>query len=560
MGRKKREDEKIHTFQVWLLKKTKEPSDIYDEIKAQKDLVQKITPTNAPKGSLAYTWQAESEKKQTWWQEYWSIDGKLVHSYPNAIIFIPINERWFALSQGYSSSFLKNEYIETQFAYYTVLNVLDPKKITTTKVFQPDTSLRQLTEKSAGTTNLQLPHFGLSTSIVRDLSGKVKEEYEEQFSSISGGSGKALKIKAIRDPNEFHTILKVLLERYQSEDYKTTFPELVHIQEVKDTERIVELNKKLSEAILQDNPNIQLNLPDIIDGFDWIWKLKPYFSDNQVFDEFSVENIFSVINVDRDKDILSHCQSLKVQVKESEEESLNWKTFTLINCLSFDTGIQEQANMRYFLIEGIWYQVDQNFLKKLNEGLESKLELFEVADKFPTVRNALSYPCERIPASKKEARYNKALADLLGGIILDCTNSSLPGQSQIEPCDVYYANSVEAFFIHNKFYNYSATLSHLFNQGLVSAQLFRNSEESAEKVKYYIEQSGNTAQLEQLEKLIANEIQMIVLFGILQKNEKQDIPKSVTSLPLFSRISLSHVIDGLHAENSKVGIVFISYT
>jgi len=52
---------------------------------------------------------------------------------------------------------------------------------------------------------------------------------------------------------------------------------------------------------------------------------------------------------------------------------------------------------------------------------------------------------------------------------------------------------------------------------------------------------------------------MVVLFGILQKDEKQSIPKSVTSLPLFSKISLSHVIDGLHAVNSKVGITFIKY-
>jgi uncharacterized protein (TIGR04141 family) len=94
---------------------------------------------------------------------------------------------------------------------------------------------------------------------------------------------------------------------------------------------------------------------------------------------------------------------------------------------------------------------------------------------------------------------------------------------------------------------------------LVSAQLFRNSEESAEKVKKYIEGSGNTIQLKQIEKLITNDMPMVVLFGILQKDEKQSIPKSVTSLPLFSKISLSHVIDGLHAVNSKVGITFIKY-
>jgi uncharacterized protein (TIGR04141 family) len=559
VSRKKRVEEKKHTFQIWLLKNTKNPTDIFKEIKNQKDSVQKITPTNAPKGSLAYTWQAESEKNRTWWQEYWSIEGNLAHSYPNAIIFIPIEERWFALSQGYASSFLKNEYIETQFAYYTVLNVLDPNKITTTKVFQPDTSLRQLTEKSAGTTNLQLPQFGLSTSIVRDLSGNVKVGYEELFSSISGGSGKALKIQAIIDPNGFQKILMILLERYQSKDYETTFPELVHIQEVHDTDTINKLESKLELALSRTPMKVQLALPEIIDGFDWVWRLEPYFPDNHVFDEFSAENIFKKISVNQETDILSKCKLLKVQVKESEEENFNWKAFKLAKCLSFDTEIQGYPDVHYFLIEDIWYRVDQNFLKRLNKGLESKLDLFEVVNQFLTVKDALSYPCERISVTKKEARYNKVLADQMGGVYLDCKNSSLYGESQVEPCDVYYSNSVEAFFIHNKFYNYSATLSHLFNQGLVSAQLFRNSEESAEKVKKYIEGSGNTIQLKQIEKLITNDMPMVVLFGILQKDEKQSIPKSVTSLPLFSKISLSHVIDGLHAVNSKVGITFIKY-
>lgn len=56
--------------------------------------------TNIPEGGVMYFGQ--SPIKQPWWKEYWGINQDLKQSSAGAIVFLPVNGRWFAITFGSS--------------------------------------------------------------------------------------------------------------------------------------------------------------------------------------------------------------------------------------------------------------------------------------------------------------------------------------------------------------------------------------------------------------------------------------------------------------------------
>ena len=548
---KKNVEEKQHTFLIWLLKEGITPEIIEEEIEEQcVDNIKKTYPPDAPENTVAFSWQSEGKKEKTWWQEYWKIEGNVSHSYPNAIVFIPCNDRWFAISQGYSDRYLKNEFIETQFPFYAVLNVLDPGKITTTKVFQPDESLRQLTQKSSGTSLIHLPHFNqYSTSIVRDLAGKVFDEYASLFSSISGGSAKALKINAIINPNQFDTYLTKLLERSKSLDYKKHFPQFNNIVQLMNSDLIDTLNEMLEASLAEDWSSIQLDLPDIIDQFEWIWRLTSLSSDFFSINEFTAENVLSQLQNHKGLtiDTLKQC---KIQVKESED-SPKVNSFKLYSCITYDTMLSGDSQHRYFLVEGNWYEVSQDFLQKLDSGLGSLISAQELPFSLP--------PYNYDGQIQNENDYNTRLAECLGGICLDLGNISPPGQTQIEPCDVLFISGETLYFIHNKIFRASSNLSHLFNQGLASARMYSKDSETTNRLREEIIRNGTPDRIEQYTELLATKPKVAVLFGIIERSTTKT-PHTLLSLPLFSKISLSNVLESLRDLHFESSVEFVTYT
>lgn len=73
------------------------------------------------------------------------------------------------------------------------------------------------------------------------------------------------------------------------------------------------------------------------------------------------------------------------------------------------------------------------------------------------------------------------------------------GRSRIEFCDVLTDDGKR---IHIKRYSGSATMSHLFNQGLVSASMERDAADYAEKVEEKIMQVGEHEGLSSVENFL----------------------------------------------------------
>ena len=115
-----------------------------------------------------------------------------------------------------------------------------------------------------------------------------------------------------------------------------------------------------------------------------------------------------------------------------------------------------------------------------------------------------------------------------------CLISYGGGHSSIEFCDVL-SNTGQR--IHIKRCSGSAMMSHLFNQGLVSASLETDAGSSfTDKVNAKIQQNGNNFDSNVDQFLLLHNTLREVVFGIVSENNMKR-----QELPFFSKVALASV-------------------
>ncbi|QNO15238.1 TIGR04141 family sporadically distributed protein [Alkalicella caledoniensis] len=115
------------------------------------------------------------------------------------------------------------------------------------------------------------------------------------------------------------------------------------------------------------------------------------------------------------------------------------------------------------------------------------------------------------------------------------------GRSSIELCDLI-SSSQE--LIHLKPYSGSSTLSHLFNQGVVSAELLVADKNFFKKANSKIreQEKGDKFQISDARKVK-------IVFGIISK-DTDSLPK----IPFFSKVAFRHAKSRLQAFGLDVSI------
>jgi uncharacterized protein (TIGR04141 family) len=200
--------------------------------------------------------------------------------------------------------------------------------------------------------------------------------------------------------------------------------------------------------------------------------------------------------------------------------------------------LTEDQSVTYHLTEGHWYQVDQNYLQRLEKFLNARWSELDL----PQCTHHL------------ENEYNEYVASVGDSFVcLDKTNISPRKQTQVEPCDVYGIKSSRALLIHIKISTSSSELSHLFNQGTNSVELLKSEDESVEKLTKLVHERADAAGVDELIKPLHNR-KFEVIFGIITHKDKRG--KSA-NLPLFSRISLMRNLKALKLMEIPASFGFI---
>lgn len=170
------------------------------------------------------------------------------------------------------------------------------------------------------------------------------------------------------------------------------------------------------------------------------------------------------------------------------------------------------------LTRGEWFEIDEDYVQQVTREVE-------------TIPDAEALQLPNARPSEIEKDYNKrAAANGEGTFALLDMRTVRYGGSPIEVCDLL---STDRSFIHVKVSTKSSTLSHLFNQGLNSAQAFRNCEFrtlAAEKCQHSHKHLLNV----EADNLRTTDYS--VTFAIISR-----APDSIKdSLPFFSKQSLAN--------------------
>jgi len=205
----------------------------------------------------------------------------------------------------------------------------------------------------------------------------------------------------------------------------------------------------------------------------------------------------------------------------------------LYDCIVFET---EDADGNVFMLSsGEWHKASKGFIDEINAQLAS-VGACDIA--FPGANEG-----------EHEGDYNLRAATALGFACADKQNVTLPTLTPVELADLV---SPTGQLVHVKRKTQSAALSHLFNQGLVSAELLLQMKPFREKAREVLaglaNGDGGLIPADQY-----NPADFEIVYAVVASHGTQ-LPDS---LPLFSKITLAEVSALMQNMGYKVSTALI---
>ncbi|MDR0968872.1 MAG: TIGR04141 family sporadically distributed protein [Holosporaceae bacterium] len=423
----------------------------------------------------------------------------------------------FAITFGTGHCMLNDVAIVPYFGLRVVLNTADHIKKMDSR---NDSSYKS--EQIYGNSDFLAFSFDSEIDFLTKVTGSINKEsdYKVLGTTITGGHMLSATVKFNVDTID--DLLVKLYEFYILEKYKDKGFEFIDKMEKCAKGEEEKLYNKLNDELKESpkNNKILLEFPEII-PFENIKGFKYSNNKKKIYDELRLSDIGSDLSVDKLKNI-------KINVIDTEGNSEHsWRAS---DCLCAQIELDENI---YIFSHNNWYKLNTDFVSKTND----------------TVKGILSKDCPNInwPEYKKvyEDEYNKSLTEANENAIYMHGKCIEYGgkNNKIEFCDVYDRNT--GSLIHVKIYACSKPLSHLFQQGAVSASLLKDSE--------YLKKVEDKIQ-KKLEFSFEGKTNFNVIFCILIKHNTFEIP-------FFSKIMLINIVKQINnTKNCKKCYIKIIYS
>lgn len=521
---------KSHSFSIYLLKQGYDASNALKEGHNLKNLVDA---SNLPLNASLFV--LNNPSREPWWKGYFGINITLTQASQGALIFIPVGGRCFVLSFGHVFHNLNESSYEYDFGLRVTLNSVDPNKLKSTDILEPGAARRQRTQVPVDS-DLTYFDFDHDSSILKSLTGKIKEEHKELFKHATGASN--LVLSTAVGPDGLIALCEKLLVLYESDTFKTIFPDIQNIVPVRDPSLIAKLNEKLLEAFRNKSENLYLTVPELISYQANVWASFSGSGASLIYDDVYLDRYYDYLEQNGKSNEIGIDNLKNHWLLLTDAEGTPYEHYSLFKCLIFDTSLDQSSEV-YHLCEGNWYKVETKYVTKLKGFLDPLcIDLM-----LPDYNH------------KSESDYNNAVANEIAMFIcLDKTNISPEGQTQIEPCDLYTVAKEYAVFYHIKVSTMSAQLSHLFNQGTNSIELLKLDHQALENLKQLIQKKVEEGMLN---TFIApfDDKKYHIIFGIVTHKDKS---KKSDNLPLFSRITLNRTMKELQLMDVQANFGFVS--
>ncbi len=453
------------------------------------------------------------------------------NSFTGAVLCVKVQKQIFALTFGIGRTILDLSAIGVGFGLRTALGLIEKTSLRSIDKSSFEQHPKQIREQRGLATELNQFGIDIEHDLLRAVTGAPSDQM--LFGPrISGLDSLKLSIEELR-LRQLPDLLRRLGKEYTKGAYKRSeYAWIDHLGEVKSKVVQNQLDAKLLQQISCGQfDRLWLSTPEII-NWDQVVGFRYRLTSNsprhhdlhmQQFLKTLAPNDLSIETLKSRK---IHC------VDSNDNPVLSSPAYRFIYAEIEDKGCV------FLLNNGKWYQVSRKFSDRVAAQLRQiknySRSLPEYNDATETAYN------ERIARSRRKSFF------LLDRKIIVMGNRA----NKIEACDLLRngARGFIAEFIHVKRFGGSSVLSHLFNQGLVSADLFHNDRDFRERLNSILPKRHKLAKTDETPQ--AGKFKII--FAIISED-----PKTRLTIPFFSRISLCHVAERLRRIGFKVEIANI---
>lgn len=469
-------------------------------------------------GSRLYV-RPSATKRPAWISSFFgstlASEKGIFSSVPSAALIIPVKveaktARHFAVTFGAGYHLLRKGVSEEHFGLRVVLNAVDQKNIRAIDKTSLGALLKQTREQAGRSAETSEFGINIEQDLIQAVTGLSTEK----------GLGKTISGKDslhISVPNTLHDIdelLKLCFRCYNSAEYKKKFPWIDQIEEIRDVRKVEELDLQLERKINEENfEKLWMAIPEIIDWYDFeCFKYRRSekagkYRDLMIPDFIEEhENHKGKFTAELLKKYEAYCY-----FETSPEKS--WRIY---DCIYAEISERDRI---YTLTNGKWYQVNKDFSDDVEKEY-SRILLEKSPIKLPDCPTREEKSTEPVV----ESRYNEYAAEKGSHALLD-RKTVMHSGSPIEICDLYSRNRE---FIHVKHYGGSSVLSHLFNQGIVSAELFSSHASFRKEMNKRLPAEFRVKNPAQ--PIIPQEYK--IDFGIISSSKKE------LDIPFFSKVAL----------------------
>jgi uncharacterized protein (TIGR04141 family) len=442
-------------------------------------------------------------------------------SSPGAVLIVPVRDRWMAVTFGQGRYLLEQNAFEERFGLRVALNCIDETKIRSIDNQTFDAIARHTQEQASHEANAGDFGFDVERDLLRGVTGSPSnEDYGKRLTGMD-----ALNAHVRIRLSDLNDLLDLYYNKFFDESYRKSFPWVDQITFVSDPALERELNQELIAMIKAQrfDDRCWLAVPEII---DWCRVSGFRYSDAPRRPELYDIHLRTFLEHLRDPQNVSivGLKTRRVFCMGGNDQKL--KSWSVFNCLYCELDKDVQS---YVLNAGKWYVLEKDFVKQVNESFA----------RVPNYSGSFTAYDD-----DNEGCYNERLVkeNSTRYYLMDRKLTYQGGA--MEFCDVF---SKDKELIHIKRYGGSATLSHLFYQGVNSAEFFQMDTEYRKLIR---EKLPRTFQLFDATKRPEHD-EYHVVFGIISRSDKQ------LTMPFFSRVGIRHALRRLEGFGYRVSLAKI---
>jgi uncharacterized protein (TIGR04141 family) len=434
----------------------------------------------------------------------------------------------YAVTWGNGHQFLQREVLYRDLGLRAALNLMtgkdkdwDPNRLRSvkTKRVGPMTLLSQL--QASQKSSFEAFPIDLEGDQLRQVTGAPLDP-KLWGASVTGGT--SLHVRRPTEVTALVDVCKRVEKVYRSDEYRTKYGWIDNIMPVNDAALTADVLRLAAARIRQNDPSLIVSPPDLVS-----WEEVDHFEyhvgrDKVSVDEPTVDSLRTFLEVlgflPAEDDPSVTFTGVKLSIANDSGDRL--ETWPLLECLSCEVRLGDST---YVLDDAGVFLVSKDYLKAVDSFMASLKE------------SDLSFP--KPSSNSKEGPYNVGLATAIKrALLLDRKNVVRANATPIEVCDVALASKS---LIHVKRGCSSSTLSHLFAQGAVSADLLHMDAEFRKALKKRIgasPQGSGASNMGGFSWLYSDPFpssDCTVSYAILTGSSK---PLKPVDLPFFSKVNL----------------------